>query len=66
MPKQSPKKKISPLDGDVWSWEIKKKTRKKQKLRNELFKGLRLPEVVHLFTKNSFLTAGFASIEVVF
>ena len=36
------KKKISSLDGDVWLWEIKKKTRKKQKLRNELFKGLRL------------------------
>ena len=40
--KFSRKKRISPLDEDVWPWEIKKKTQKKQKLRNELFKGLRL------------------------
>ena len=37
-------KKNSQLNEDIWLWEIKKKTRKKQKLRNELFKGLRLYE----------------------
>ena len=51
MPKHSPPQKISPLDGDVWSWEIKKKTRKKQKLRNELFKGLRLKDVTQIDPK---------------
>ena len=38
-PKILKKKRISPLDEDVWPWEIKKKTQKKKKLRIELLKG---------------------------